>query len=389
MEGLKKPLIIILGLLVAGILLFVGGNSIESFFPSQNPAEIAAMPLGETVVSGTDVVNDLQVRKTATIYHPEYILEFMIEGKVINLLNAVLTGTTDPPIKELASNTISKYGVATGFEGPGFLTVTDNKLTVQPPGTFVWGFMTPYTVGVKKKDGLEIEENGKSTKFVAAGDINNNTVPHDYVNVTELKKWYNKSKEGDKISLIFSLSKFSDGRNTVPPSKIETFFGKQTAEYMKMYPNGTPIMVYNNAKKEEVVSSSVSIEESYPEYNDYIRCQNAQSFVLGWNNTIIPAHTASHGKKNATFEGVYDKKEGYVSHRVCPPGRALRDAVMQVGFPLPIGMTSGYFSISSDSNPTTDVMVNNTGDYPVKIIMWTEGSGPSMRLYAKVIRLLP
>jgi hypothetical protein len=290
-------------------------------------------------------------------------------------------------MKKLTGDGISNQGTATGYKGPGYITMVNNKLTVKAPDTFVWGFMTPYTVGVKKKDGIDLQENGKSIKFVATADISNSTIPHDYVTVESVKSWYNRADEGDTIPLVFALSKFSDGRNLVPPSRIESLFGNQTLAYMKMFPNGTPVMVYNNAQKEEVISTSVSVEESYPEYNDYIRAQNAKSFVNGWNNTVIPPQTGSHGRTNATFQGVYDEKEGYVSHGVCPPGRALRDAVMQIGFPLPSGMTGGYFSISSDSNPTTDVFVRNNANYPVKIVMWYEGDGPSMRLYAKVIKL--
>ena len=37
----------------------------------------------------------------------------------------------------------------------------------------------------------------------------------------------------------------------------------------------------------------------------------------------------------------------------------------------------------------SDIKVTNNHDYPVKIIMWTEGSGTGMVIYAKIIRLQP
>ncbi|HMK54213.1 MAG TPA: hypothetical protein VK444_05465, partial [Methanobacteriaceae archaeon] len=129
--------------------------------------------------------------------------------------------------------------------------------------------------------------------------------------------------------------------------------------------------------------------------DDNTRALNGKQFAIGWNGTILPPHTASHGQEGITFYGVYDKNAtgngggGYVTHGACPPGRAMRAAVMQAGFPLPLGMTGGFYSVAMESNPTTGITVNNTSDFPVKIVMWTEGSGPSMRIYAKVIQFLP
>ncbi|MCQ2972550.1 MAG: hypothetical protein MJ209_04625 [archaeon] len=40
-------------------------------------------------------------------------------------------------------------------------------------------------------------------------------------------------------------------------------------------------------------------------------------------------------------------------------------------------------------NPSTGIYITNTGDYPVRIIMWTEGSGVSMTIYCQFIRYLP
>lgn len=154
-------------------------------------------------------------------------------------------------------------------------------------------------------------------------------------------------------------------------------------------------MVYNSAKNQKVIGTSVDVMGSYPEYDDYTRALNGKQFAIGWNGTIIPSHSASTGKDSITFYGVYDKNAtgtgggGWVTHGVCPPGRAMRAAVMQAGFPLPLGMNGGYYSVAMESNPTTGITVNNTSNFPIQIVMWTEGSGPSMRIYAKVIQLLP
>ncbi len=103
------------------------------------------------------------------------------------------------------------------------VTVNGSKLVVNPPETFVWGFKTPYTVAVKTDKGIDIKTENKTVKTVAAADISNDTVPTNYVNVKDLKEWYNSSDVGDSIGLDFSLSTFNDGRNSVPPSKILSY----------------------------------------------------------------------------------------------------------------------------------------------------------------------
>ncbi len=120
----------------------------------------------------------------------------------------------------MASGSISSQGVAQGFEGPGYLSVQGQQLVVNPPQTFVWAYKTGYTVGVKTKSGVEIRNGGKSgtvIKEIAESDINNNTIPHDYVTITTFKKWYNKADVGNYIYLDYSLAGFSDGENQVIP----------------------------------------------------------------------------------------------------------------------------------------------------------------------------
>lgn len=162
MVNLKKSLIAIVGLLILAVAMYPLGNMIEDQLPPQEPGEIASLNLGDTIVSGMIVVDDSKVRKTSIIYHPDYIIALVREGKYFKFVSALITGSVETPFQEITGGGISAWGVAQGFEGPGFLTVQDNKLVVSPPGTFIWGFKTPYLVGRKTKDGLEIKENGKN-----------------------------------------------------------------------------------------------------------------------------------------------------------------------------------------------------------------------------------
>ena len=395
MVNLKKSLLGILILIILALAMYPLGNMIEDQFPPQKPQEIASMDLGNTVMAGTKVVDDYRVRKTSSIYHPDYLIDLIYEGKYLKFLTALTTGTVETPFQEITGKTISSQGTAQGFEGPGYLTVQDDKLVVSPPDTFLWGFITPYTIGVKTKTGLEIRENGETVKTVSVSDMSNSTIPHDYVSFKNFQKWYNKSDVGDNITLDYQISRISDGRNPVSPPQIVTYFGAEVKDYMEQYPSGTPVLVYNGASSQQVVSSAVDTMGSYPEYDDNTRALNGKQFVSGWNGTIIPPHTASSGKDGITFYGVYDKnasgdgKGGYVSHGACPPGRSMRSAVMKIGLPLPRGMSGGFYSVAIESHPTTGIFVNNTSDFPVQIIMWTQGNGASMRIYTQVIQFLP
>ena len=387
---MKNPLIVILILVIFAVAIFSFTRGVDAYIPPQNPAEIAAVNIGDTVLSGQNVVSSSKVRKVPLLYHPEYLLEDLKSNEFNDFYTALTTGSVETPITEITSGNISRFGKAIGFNGPGMVTVNGSKLVVNPPNTFVWGFITPYTVAVKTSTGIDIKTQNVTVKSIATADISNSTVPTKYVSVKKLKDWYNYAKVGDTIGLDFSLSKFSDGRNSVPPDKIASDFGNSTVQYMSEYPSGDPVMVYNAATTQNVVGSGQDTLGYYAEYDNTLREVNARVFVQGWNNTIVPPHTAASGKDDVTFQGVYDPEtNSYPSHGACPPGRALRSAVMGAGFPLPTGMSSGFYCVELSSSPSSGIFVNNPTDYPVKIVIWTEGSGTGMQLFAQAIEYKP
>ena len=390
-KSLINPLLAF-GVLIIVILAFnFIGSSIEGYFPPQKPEEIAAMKIGDTVMAGMKVVDDAKVRKVPLIYHPNYLVDYFKDKRIYQVLNGITTGSIETPIDEITSGSISRYGIAQGFLGPGFITVQSGHLAVQPPGTYLWGFKTPTLIGVKTKNGLEIRDQEKTVKTVSSSDINNDTVPHNYVKVKKIKKWYIKSELGESINLDYGLANFNDGRNPTSSEQIKNYFGDDVLKYMKVYPNSSPVLVYTTSNNQKVIGRAVSVLGSYPQYNDAVRAFNAKQFAMGWNGTFIPPHTSSHGKETVGFDGVPDPHapDKAATHGVCPPGRALRDAGYQAGFPLPPGMADGELSVLFETDPTSTIEVTNTGNYPVKLKMWTEGSGPSMRIYAKIVQLLP
>jgi len=370
--------------------MFTFAKSVDAYVPPQNPAEIAAVNIGDTVYSGENVVSSSKIRKVPVIYHPEYLIEDLKSNQYNDFFTAIITGSVETPITQITSGKITRTGKAVGFDGPGMVTVSGEKLAVNPPETFVWGFKTPYTTAVKTANGINIVTQNKTVKSVSASDINNDSVPTNYVTASALKEWYNNSEIGDSIGLDYSLTSFNDGRNSLTPNQIKTLLNNDTIKYMTDYPSGSPVMIYNGANNQTVVGAGNSVLGYYAQYNNALRADNARTFTKGWNGTIVPPHTSASGKEDVTFTGVYDPDvSGYPSHGACPPGRALRAAVMEAGCPLPSGMSSGFMSVTIDANPSTGIKVYNPTNYPIKIVIWTVGSGTSMQIFAQAIQYTP
>lgn len=370
------------------------GNAVKNSYKPQNPAEIASIPLGDTVLPGTDVIDDNEIRKVPILFYPHYIWQQWTDGRYYEFMIGIMTGMIPMPLAELTDQSISHKGVSQGYTGPGMLTLAGDKLIVKPPDTFIWGFKTPYTIAVKKEDGIEIRENNRTVKIVSENDFSNGTIPLQDKTLEEFKEWYNSSENGEEIGLIYTVSNFSDGRNPVKPEQINQFFGSDVLNYMNIHPPGSPIMVHNMARTEEVIASASTGMDYYEDMDNAAREENARAFVAAWNNTIIPPHTMAYGSTNVYYVSVYDPDPNatvkWASHGTCPPARALRDAVLAAGFPLPSGMTMEYRDVISNyADLITGIRIYNTGNYPVRIEMWTEGEGGGMPIYAQIIELRP
>jgi hypothetical protein len=387
---LKNSKINLLILVLLGAAMYPFGNAIADYYPPQGPTEITSLNLGDTVVSGMDIVDDNKIRKVPLLYNPEYLMDHVNDMKTGDLINTLLTGTVKTPIERITESTISTSGIAHGFEGPGILAVNENKLTVNPPGTFVYGYKSPYVFGVKTKDGLEIKEGKNTIKVVPYDQISNDTVPHTYISAGSIKRWFKSAATGERITLDYAITNFNDGRNRITPENIQKFFGDDVVNYMKRYPAGLPVLVYAQNVTEKVIGNNRDSLGSYPEYNDAIREHNARAFVEAWSGTIIPPYATSSSKDTVGFGRSPDPNApgGWASHGVCPAARALRGAVSQAGFELPTGLTWDKYAVQFGYT-VTNIKVTNNRNYPVKILMWTEGSGPGMAIHAKVIALMP
>jgi len=321
-------------------------------------------------------------------------VEYAKKLKFWEIYTSLTTGAAPTPMKNITGSGISDSGIAEGIKGPGMLIVQDNKLIVTNP-TFVWGYKVPNTIAVKTDKGIDIKQGNNTIKSVSENDFNNDTIPHQYRSLDEFKSWYNSTSVGNFTALDYSLSNFNDGRNMVSTDKIATYFGEGVLKDMQTHPADQPIMAYNEAQSQQVISDTSTVMNYYATTSNTLRAYNANQFIKAWNNTIIPPHTSAHGSNDVYYVAVYDSDPNattkWASHGTCPPGRALRDAVMGAGSPLPTGMTTDYTNtISNDADLIHGIIVENTNDYPIKIIMWRDGGhdGAGMSsIYAQVIEL--
>jgi len=391
---LNQPLIIIVVLIIISAVMYPVGIAVGKYVSPQNPEEIASVPMGDTVKNGTDVVDNNKIRKAPLVYHPEYLIEYAKKLQFWEIFSSITTGAAPTPIKNITGSGINDNGVADGIKGPGMVTVKDDKLIVTNP-SFVWGFKVPYTVAVKTDNGVDIKQGNTTIKSVSASDFNNDTIPHQYMDLTKFESWYNNTGVGNSTALEYSLSNFNDGRNQLNPDEITSFFGEGVLKDMETHPPDQPIMVYDGSTTEEVVSSTSTTMNYYAELDNTARAHNANQFIKAWNNTIIPPHSMAHGSNDVYYYAVYDPDPKalvkWASHGTCPPGRALRDAAYGAGFPRPIGTTDDYQNaVDNYADLITGIIVQNTRDYPVKIVMWSDGGadGAGMTtIYAQVIEL--
>lgn len=383
---------IILILFCACILLFAFSFVTHNEVTGKEIAEKYNLPLGQSMYAGDSIFDGKEIMDVSLLGNINFLSHEITSLDISGILLSVTTGTVPLDVSSVSSKNINSYGLATGFDGPGYLTLDGDKLTVKAPDNYIWGYSMPYKQLVKTGSGVDVVENGTVIESVAQGDIKNKNWSNDFYNITTIQHWYNyEAKNGSTFTLEKGISNFSDSRADVPVSDVERIFGKNISDYVEAYPEGTPIVLYvGNVTDEDGEVHSTTLG-SHPEYGNDVREYNARQFVEAWNGTIIPPHCTGNGKAYIDFGSASDSSApgGSASHGVCPPARTLRDSVMAEGFDLPVGMCSGENAVLFGYNPAEDIKITNNFDVPVKVIMWTEGSGTGMSIYAKVVKLNP
>lgn len=388
----RRSVTIFLAILFACILLFAFSFVNSAPYTGQTIADDYNISVGQSIFNGQSIFGVNKTIEVPLLNNFGFLTHELLAFDIQGLLMSLSTGVVPFDFTTVSSEGIDSYGNAKDIDGPGYLTFEGDKLAVRGPDTYVWGYSTPYKLLCKTDTGVDIIEGGKVIESVPTDQIKNLNFTSDYYNNDTIVSWYNyDASVGSTFTLEKGIVGFSDGRSDIGSQDVPIIFGKDVTDYAAEYPTGSPILLYAGNYTEEdgeVYGTSLG---SHPEYGDSIREVNARQFVEAWNGTIIPPNSTSSGKDYVYFESASDAEApgGSAAHGVCPSARALRAAVLAEGFGLPVGMDGSENAVLFGYNPASDITVTNNHDYPVKITMWTEGSGTGMGIYAKITRYIP
>lgn len=388
----RTSVLIFMALLFACILLFAFSFVSSAPYTGQSVADEYNISIGQSMFAGQSILGVNKTIEVPLLSNFGFIAHQLFAFDIQGILMTLSTGVVPFDFTTVSSEHIDSYGNAKDIEGPGYLDLEDDKLIVKGPDTYIWGYSTPYKLLCKTATGVDVIEGGKVVKSVPTDEIKNLNYSSDYYNNETIRNWYNyDAVEGSTFTLEKGIYGFSDGRSDIGSDEVPVIFGKNVTDYVAEYPTGNPILLYMGNYTEEngeVYGTSLG---SHPEYGDSVREVNARQFVEAWNGTIIPPNSTSTGKDYVYFEAASDAEApgGSAAHGVCPSARALRAAVLAEGFGLPVGMDGSENAVLFGYNPASDITVSNNHDYPVKINMWTEGSGTGMGIYAQITRYVP
>jgi len=388
----KTSITIFVSLLIVCILLFAFSFVNSTPYTGQSIAEDYQIPVGQSMFEGQSILSTSHPIELPILSNFDFLAHEILAFDLKGILMSLSTGVVPFDFNTVSSEGIDSYGNVVDVEGPGYLTFEGDKLAVKEPDTYVWGYSSPYKVLTKTSEGVDVVENGTVIESIPIDEIKDVEFKNDYYDNATIRSWYNyDAVEGSNFTLEKGIVKFSDGRSDISYDEVPKIFGTDVVDYVNVYPTGSPILLYTGnytAQDGEVYGTSLG---SHAEYGDSIREVNARQFVEAWNGTIIPPNSTGSGKDYVYFESATDASApgGSAAHGVCPPARALRAAVLAEGFALPTGMTTDENAVLFGYNPARDITVTNTHDYPIKISMWTEGSGTGMGIYAKITRYIP
>ena len=391
-KGWRKISITILVVLIFLCAFLAVVGSATNNYTAESVAKEYDLPIGQSMFENQSITGTTNPVEVPFITNMGFILHEVQAFDLRGILVVLSTGVVPFDFSTVADEGIDSYGNVVDVEGPGFLTYAGDKLVVKEPDNYVWAYSAPYKWLQKTESGVDVYENGEKIKSVPVDEIRSLEYHNDYNNASTIASWYNyDAVVGSKFTLEKGMVGFSDGRNNISSSDVPKIFGQEVVDYASEYPTGSPILLYSGNYTEKQGESYGTSLGSHPEYGDSIREVNARQFVEAWNGTIIPPNSTSSGKDYVYFESASDASApgGSAAHGVCPSARALRAAVTAEGFDLPVGMTWDENAVQFGFNPAQDITVTNNHDYPVKISMWTEGSGTGMGIYCKVTRYIP
>lgn len=388
----KNAFKICLGLLLICLILTPFSFAHTNSLSTGDVSNLLKVENGSTVYSGDTIIDENNINRYPVAINVQYLVDRIVNLDLLGAAYSFASGTVPMPTEDVVKGNVTDTGSVSNFDGPGYVAIENNSIVVHSPDDFVWGYNEPYTQAVKTDDGVDIVNNltGETVKHVNENDMSNDTLPHDFSSVDQIKSWYSYAQVGAKYNLEYGIGDLSDGRAFMTPEEVKKI--PAAYNYSNVHGGGDTVMIYTtpNSTYHEVTNSYTYLG-SHPQYNDANRALNAKQFVKAWNNTIIPANSQGSGRSDVSFSSVVepDAESGTATHGVCPPARTLRSTVMSIGAPLPVGMASDEDAVLFGYNPATGIKVTNPLDYPIKITMWTEGDGTDMKICCSAQELIP
>lgn len=389
MAKLSNPYLLI-GVLLITVL--ASGAMCNVFTGSEHVTDVIQGGNGSTVVAGDLLIDNANIRKEPLFSNPTNLLRPLQKGDVLTLVTSVITTAAPKDIIKNETYITADGHISDELEGIGKVDIDENgEISVEKTDEILWAYKLSDTYAVKSGESINLVKDNQTIKTLSVDEINNDSVPTDYVSAESLKSWFNTSKDGSNITVDYYLGSFSDNRTSVHGKEnITHLFGEDVYDYMLNYTPGNPVLLYDHNATLVKVSSGLSYVEDLAGYPTAIRAANAKEFARGWNGTFVPANASAHGKDKVSFTSITETEaaSGSATHGVCPPGRSLRSAWLALGNPLPVGMSGDYESILYEYRPTIDVKLTNVNSYPVIIKMWSEGEGGATRIYTEVYKLV-
>ena len=192
--------------LLAIIIVLVPVSMATITTHNQNMNEISKYDNGTTVFAGDNIIDKNKINKYPIVSNLGSVFEQIGNGEFSDAFFAIATGAVPTPSSKILSGNVSNDGIVDDFEGPGYVRVDDNQITVIPPEEFVWGYNSPYLQAKIVPDGIDVINNrtNQTVGHIDPKTMDNDTVPGDVVNAETLKYWYNHYGQGSKYTLEYS-----------------------------------------------------------------------------------------------------------------------------------------------------------------------------------------
>lgn len=387
----SQSITILLVLIFACILLFAFSFVNPVSFTASEVVDYYEIEVGETITNDGSILHTNNSMNVPILFKPAFIVHLVKELNFKGLLLSFTTGTVDFDFTTISAGGIDGSGRST-TSTPGFVQSENGKLVIKEINSTIYGKSYNYKYLVKTEEGFDLYLKNTKIKSIPAADVRSTDFGED-INSSQVAEFYNSAdnKIGSIFPLEFGLKDINDGRNSLTPQEIKECFNTSIRSYAAHYPQGDPVVIYMPPYTEVTCAEHTTTLGDHSEYGNSLREYNAINFCKAWNNTIIPDNSSSSGKADFGFQVAQDASSpgGGAAHGVCPSARALRNALLDEGFPIPTGITMDENCVSYGFHPTTDIIVTNNGPVPIKIVMWTTGSGIGMVIHCKIIKLVP